>query len=141
MGNKLTNVNRCVLHTLNRNITHSVVISREAIKKTLNLKALFPLTHLQNFTCKFVDHFVRLLWKVTCRLIRPCLKSRTGKKTFLRMLMITRSKICENFFYRISEMSNTLARSEILPGYDPFREPVIFWKHLNLSLFDKLKNI
>ena len=27
--------------------------------------------HLQIFTCKFVDHIVRLLWKFTYRLIRP----------------------------------------------------------------------
>ena len=65
--------------------------------------------------------------------------NRTGNKTFLRMPMITRRKLCENFFYVVAEMSNTLARSNSLPGYDPFQEPVIFRKNLNLLLFYKLK--
>ena len=34
-------------------------------------------------------------------------------------------------------MSNTLARSNNLPGYDPSQEPVIFRKNLNLFLVDK----
>ena len=36
---------------------------------------------------------------------------RTGNKTFSRLLMITKSKLSENLFYRVAEMSNTHARS------------------------------
>ena len=36
-------------------------------------------------------------------------------------------------------MSNTLVRSNNLPGYDPFQEPVIFRKNLNLLFVDKLQ--
>ena len=53
--------------------------------------------------------------------------------------MKTRSKLCENFFYRVAEMSNSLARSNNLPGYDPFQEPVILRKNLNLFLVGKLQ--
>ena len=62
--------------------------------------------------------------------------NRTGNKTFVRMPMITRSKLYENFVYRVAEMSISLVRSNILPGYDPFQEPVIFRK----NLVDKLQN-
>ena len=64
----------------------------------------------------------------------------TGNKTFLRMPMLTRSKLCEIFFYRVAEMSNSLARSSILPGYDPCQEPVIIRKNFNLLLVEKLQN-
>ena len=67
--------------------------------------------------------------------------NRTGNKTFLTMPLITRSKLCKKIqiLYRVAEMSNTLARLNNLTGYDPFQEPVIFRKNLNLVLFDKLK--
>ena len=64
---------------------------------------------------------------------------RTRNKTFLFLPMITRSKFCENFFYNFAEISNSLARSNNLPGYDPFQEPVICRKNLNLLLVDKLQ--
>ena len=64
---------------------------------------------------------------------------RTGNKTFLRMPMKPRSKLCENFFYRVAETSNSLARSNNLPGHDPFQEPVILRKNLNLFLVGKLQ--
>ena len=68
----------------------------------------------------------------------PRIKS-NGKQDFLKIPMITRSKLRENFFYRVAEMSNTLARSNILAGYDLFQEPVILKKNLNLFLVDKLQ--
>ena len=68
----------------------------------------------------------------------PRIKS-NGKQDFLKIPMITRSKLRENFFYRVAEMSNTLARSNNLPSYDLFQEPVILKKNLNLSLVDKLQ--
>ena len=63
----------------------------------------------------------------------------TGNKTFSRMPMITRSKLCKNFSYRVADVSKTLARSNNLPGYDPIQEPVIVRNNLNLLLVDKLQ--
>ena len=57
---------------------------------------------------------------------------------FLRMPMITRSKLCEIFF-TVFQKFQTVARSNNWPGYDPFQEPLICRKNLNLLLVDKLK--
>ena len=53
--------------------------------------------------------------------------------------METRSKLCEIFFYGVAEISISLARSNNLPDYDPFQEPVKFRKNLKLLFVDKLQ--
>ena len=61
------------------------------------------------------------------------IKNTSRNKLFLRMPMITRSKLCE-LFYRVAEMLNNY-----LPGYDLFREPLVFSKNFNLLLVDILQ--
>ena len=65
--------------------------------------------------------------------------NQTGNKTFLRRPKITRRERFKLIFYPVAEMSSTFARSNNLPSYGLFQEPVNFTKNLNLLLVDKLQ--
>ena len=61
MVNKLTTVNRFVLHTLHRNITHLAIITRKTNIKLGILKGgNWKRAHSQNLTVDFENKFFRL---------------------------------------------------------------------------------